>query len=93
MQDNNNPQLSYYLTHGISPVHQDISDLNLHLVRREKLYRKLGIPSIAFKNKRLLEIGPGGGFNSLAFFAWGANIDFVEANPIACDEIKKLMQD
>jgi len=37
MQDINNPQLSYYLTHGISPVHQDISDLKLHFARREKL--------------------------------------------------------
>lgn len=86
-----NPYISFYGRHGISPVHQDISDLRLHLMRREKLYRSLGLPTIAFSGKRIVEIGPGGGYNALAFFAWGAHVDFVEPNQKAQDELPKLL--
>ncbi|NJD01663.1 MAG: class I SAM-dependent methyltransferase [Ruminiclostridium sp.] len=84
--------ISFYGEHFISPVHQDISDLNLHLSRREKLYRMLGLPPVAFKGKTILEVGPGGGYNSLAFFVWGADMDFIEPNPKAQEEIPDLLR-
>jgi 2-polyprenyl-3-methyl-5-hydroxy-6-metoxy-1,4-benzoquinol methylase len=84
--------LSYYSKYGISPVHQDIKKFNQHMSRREKLYNTLGIPPILFSNRTVLEIGPGGGHNSLAFFNWGANVDFVEPNFVAQKEITTLLE-
>ncbi len=86
-----NPFISHYGKHNISPVRQDITDFNRHLLRREKLFRILGIPRILFSNRTILEVGPGGGYNSLAFFEWGANVDFVEPNPKAHEELPDLL--
>lgn len=63
-----NDYLEYYGKHHISPVKQDIKDLERHYERRRKLYRQCGIPVIAFRNAEILEVGPGGGYNTLAFF-------------------------
>ena len=57
----NNLFVDFYGKHNISPVHQDIGDFDLHLLRRAKLYRQLGMPIILYKNAYILEIGPGGG--------------------------------
>lgn len=76
-----NSYLEYYGEHNISPVHQNISNIEIHFERRRKLYRQCGIPMSAFKNAEILEVGPGGGYNTLAFFQWGcAHVDLVEAN-------------
>lgn len=76
-----NNYLKFYGENHISPVRQDINDLKVHYLRREKLYRQCGIPVMAFRDKEILEIGPGGGYNSLAFFHWGSrHIDLVEPN-------------
>ncbi len=66
-----NDFIKYYGEKNISPVKQDISNLQLHCRRREKLYRQLGIPFIFFKNKHILEIGPGSGYNTLVLFLGG----------------------
>ncbi len=88
-----NPFISFYGEHNISPVHQNIENIREHLLRREKLYQKLGLASIAFKNKTILEIGPGGGYNSIVFFKWGAKVDFVEPNPKAQEELPVLLEE
>jgi SAM-dependent methyltransferase len=85
-----NPFIDFYGKYNISPVHQDLSNLKLHFSRRENLYRTLGIPAMTFGGKRLLEVGPGGGYNSLYFLASGAQVDLVEPNPKAQMEIKAL---
>jgi len=86
-----NDYLDFYGQHHISPVRQDISDMELHYERRKKLYRQCGIPIIAFKNAEILEVGPGGGYNTLAFFHWDAgHIDLVEANPKGIEDMKRL---
>lgn len=87
-----NPFIYFYGKHDISPVHQDISDFQLHLKRREKLYRLLGIAPIVFSGKKILEIGPGGGYNSLAFFQWQSSVDFIEPNPTAQRELFQLLK-
>ena len=56
-----NNYLKFYGENHISPVRQDINDLKVHYLRREKLYRQCGIPVMAFRDKEILEIGPGGG--------------------------------
>ena len=55
-----NDFLEFYGAHNISPVRQDINNLDMHYKRREKLYRQCGIPTIAFRDRNILEIGPGG---------------------------------
>lgn len=89
-KDKQNPFIAFYGKHRISPVHQDVRNFKLHLMRREKLYRLLGLPLAVFNDKTILEIGPGGGYNALAFFAWGANVDFVEPNLTAQEELPRL---
>lgn len=47
---------------------------------------------MAFNGRHVLEIGPGGGHNSLAFFHWNALVSFVEPNPKAQQELVELMR-
>ncbi|MCR5347414.1 MAG: methyltransferase domain-containing protein [Fretibacterium sp.] len=85
-----NEFLDYYGKYNISPVHQNIDDFNLHMTRRKKLYRQLGMPIKLFRDARVLEIGPGGGYNTLCFFQWGAkHIDLVEANKAGIDNMRE----
>jgi len=87
-----NPLIKFYRENNISPVHQSLDDFKAHLLRREKLYRSLGLPPIVFAERTILEIGPGGGHNALALFSWGGRVDFVEPNPRAQAEIPVLMK-
>lgn len=87
-----NPFVEFYGKNNISPVHQDLSNISLHLLRRENLYRILGIPPITFNNRYVLEVGPGGGYNSLFFFDKGAMVDFIEPNPKAQSELRELLK-
>jgi SAM-dependent methyltransferase len=57
--------IGFYRRHGISPVHQDISDLPRHFARRAALYRQLGILPAFVRGRSVVEVGPGSGFNSL----------------------------
>lgn len=88
-----NSFLKYYGEHQISPVVQDISDLALHYRKREKLYRQLGMPPVLFQNADILEVGPGSGYNTLAFFAWGGNMHLVEPNPTGIRDMKQLFHE
>lgn len=89
-----NKFIEYYGQHGISPVKQDITEINKHYARREKLYRQLGIPCIAFEGKRILEVGPGSGYNTLAlFFFGGGDLTLVEPNHTGVVEMKKLFSE
>ena len=86
----NNKYLEFYGEKGISPVKQDLSDINIHCAKREKLYRQLGIPCIAFEGKKILEVGPGSGYNTLAFLLWGGICTLIEPNSIGVSEMRKL---
>lgn len=85
--------LDFYLEEGISPVRQDISDLGKHLSRREALYRSMGLLPITFRDRRVLEVGPGSGDNSL-FIAtcMPSEYDLLEPNPVAVEDIKALYE-
>ena len=88
-----NDYLIYYGEKEISPVHQDISDIELHYERRRKLYRQLGIPLLAFRHASILEVGPGSGYNTLALFnmsTGGGHVDLVEANPQGICDMEAL---
>ncbi len=88
-----NEQLEYYQKHNISPEHQDIADIDVHYARRKKLYRQCGIPEIAFRDAEILEVGPGGGYNTLAFFHWNCrHVDLVEANAQGIKDMQVLFE-
>ncbi len=83
--------LDFYLEHGISPVHQDISNISTHIERRNSLYRYLGLASGYFNGKKILEVGPASGHNSLYIAASKpAVFDLLEPNPVAVKEIYEL---
>jgi len=84
-------ELTYYVDEGISPVHQDISDLKRHFEIRQNLYRMLGLPPGFFKGRRILEMAPGSGHNSLYLASREpASLDLVEPNPTAQRDIRNL---
>lgn len=60
-----NSFLSFYRKHNISPVKQDITDIRKHFNKRASLYRELGILKNFIENSDVLEVGPGGGYNSI----------------------------
>ncbi len=83
--------LGFYTAHGISPVRQDISDLDRHFQRREALYRHLGIPATLVRDRRVLEVGPGGGYNSLYTASLGpSRFLLVEGNPTGIGHMQEL---
>lgn len=85
--------LKFYEEHGISPVSQDIKDLDLHFHRRIGLYRTLGITPLLFKNRDVLEIAPGSGYNSIVTASFGpSRYDLVEPNRTGFDEMIGLFE-
>lgn len=86
-----NDQIKYYGERNISPERQNIDDIQLHYARRNKLYRQCGLPEMAFRNAEMMEVGPGGGYNTLAYFQWGCkHIDLIEGNPQGIRDMKML---
>jgi 2-polyprenyl-3-methyl-5-hydroxy-6-metoxy-1,4-benzoquinol methylase len=85
--------LKFYEKHGISPVSQDIGDIGLHFHRRIGLYRTLGITPLFFKNRDVLEVAPGSGYNSIVTASFGANCyDLVEPNIVGFSEMISLFE-
>jgi len=83
--------LDFYKRHQISPVRQDIRDLQAHFGRRTALYRHLGLLPTFLRGRTALEVGPGSGFNSLYTASLGlSRYVLVEANPRGVDDIRQL---
>jgi SAM-dependent methyltransferase len=83
--------VEFYRRHGISPVHQDISDLPKHFARRGALYRHLGILPAFVRGRSVVEVAPGSGFNSLHTASLGpSRYVLVEANPRGVSDMTAL---
>src|SRR6266481_6089335 len=86
--------LEFYQRHRISPVRQDIQDLQAHFARRAALYRHLGVLPGFLRGRTVLEFGPGSGFNSLYTASLlPSRYLLVEANPRGIDDIRQLFSD
>jgi SAM-dependent methyltransferase len=86
------PFVDYYSQHNISPVAQDISDLERHFERRGSLYRSLRIPPLYIRDRDVIEFGPGSGYNALYTQSLGPRrYLMVEANPRGLDETRALL--
>ncbi len=83
--------LEFYGKFKISPVRQDISNLEKHFQRRSALYRHLGILPSHVAGKRICEVGPGSGYNSIYTASLApAYYELVEGNPTGITQIRDL---
>ena len=84
-----NDYIEHYRQNAISPVKQDISDIKKHFYIRKKLYQALGLTNNDFEGKEILEIGPGGGYNTLYTASLKPKFyQLIEANEVGVKEIK-----
>jgi SAM-dependent methyltransferase len=84
--------VSYYTENKISPVAQDISDIELHFQRRDSLFRSLGVPPLFVQDRNVLEFGPGSGHNSLYTASLKpATYELVDANPTGLENTKSML--
>jgi 2-polyprenyl-3-methyl-5-hydroxy-6-metoxy-1,4-benzoquinol methylase len=85
------PFVDFYRQNGISPVSQDIADLQRHYERRASMYRLLGIPPAAVAGKCVLEFGPGSGHNAIATASFKPlHYRFVDGNPTGIARLRDL---
>lgn len=63
---NFNAFIDFYNKHNVIPVSQNIADVARFIFRRNYLYTTLGTPLSYFRNRSIIEFGPGGGFNAIA---------------------------
>ena len=86
------PYLDFYRRESISPVSQDISDLDRHFQRREALYRHLGIVPALIAGRSVVEFGPGSGHNACYTSALGpSRYVLVDGNPRGIEETRALL--
>ena len=65
-----NAFIDFYNQNNVIPVSQNIEKITEFIFRRNYLYSKLGTPLFYFKNRTVIEFGPGGGFNAIATSAY-----------------------
>ena len=83
--------LDFYGRHEISPVRQDLSDLEAHFARRAALYRQLGLPPRLVAGATVVEVGPGSGHNALHTASLEpARYLLVEGNPRGVGDMQVL---
>lgn len=83
--------VEFYESEQISPVAQDISDLQKHFNRRDALYRSLGLPAQFLRDRSVVEFGPGSGYNSLHTASYKPNrYLLVEGNRYGVESIQDL---
>ena len=81
--------VTFYLANQISPVSQDISDLEKHFQRRDSLFRSLGIPPSFVKGSSVIEFGPGSGHNAVFTASLSPGTYFlVDGNELGLKETK-----
>lgn len=80
--------LEFYQQHQIAPVLYNTSNMDHHLERRYFLYSRLGLPPVAFRNARVLEVAAGTGQNSLYIASlMPSELVLLEPNPTAIKHI------
>ncbi|WP_026841176.1 class I SAM-dependent methyltransferase [Citrifermentans bremense] len=83
-----NAFLAHYRQHKISPVRQNLDDLDRHFGRRLGLYRQLGILPPLVTGRRVIEVGPGSGHNALVTARLApSRYVLVEPNETGCQDI------
>jgi len=77
--------------HKISPVRLDMSNFDLHLDKREGLFRHLGIFPGLITVKRVLAFGSGSGFHSIHLVSVEPkSLTLVDGNPTGWEQVNDL---
>lgn len=79
----------------VNPSFRDISNSNIfdkQISNRKAILKELNLPSLLFKEKKLLEIGAGTGENSLYYAMMGADVTIVEPNELSCKRTEELFE-
>lgn len=92
MKNQDRAFVSFYSENNISPVSQDITDLEQHFQRRESLFITLGIiPSFVGKSS-VIEFGPGSGHNALYTASLAPSKYYlVDGNPLGVRQTKERL--
>tara|TARA_B100000963_G_scaffold361760_1_gene399331 strand:- start:14250 stop:15413 length:1164 start_codon:yes stop_codon:yes gene_type:complete len=86
------PFIDFYNKYDIIPT-SNKSNLNRQIFSRNFLYTNLGVPLKFFKDKRIIEFGPGGGWNAISTsFYKPREYCFVDASKKSIKEIKKKIK-
>ena len=84
--------VDFYSKNKISPVSQNIDDLDLHFQRRNSLFSNLGLPVSLLKDCDILEFGPGSGHNALYTISlMPKRYYLVDGNPKGLKDTEKLL--
>jgi SAM-dependent methyltransferase len=84
--------VDYYRGLGISPVRQDLTDLDQHFARRHALYHLLGVLPALVRGRDVLEFGPGSGDNALYTASLGPRrYVLVDANPTGLAHVRERL--
>lgn len=84
--------VAFYSKNNISPVTQDISDLNKHFQRRESLFRSLGLAPLLIEGRKILEFGPGSGHNAIYMASLSPSLyELVDGNPKGVQETRERL--
>jgi len=89
----NTSHADFYSKHNISPVSQNITDLEFHFRRRSSLFYSLGITPLLVTGSEVLEFGPGSGHNSI--YTASLLPDrylLVDGNPKGVYDTKKILE-
>lgn len=87
------PMLDFYRLNAICPVTQDISDYRRHVMRRDDLFRSLGIVPAFLRDRRVIEFGPGAGYNSLHLVRTRpAALTLVDGNDTSLRDLASLFE-
>jgi len=85
--------VDFYKKNNISPVSQDVSNLEKHFQRRSALIRSLGLPEFSIKGTSVIEFGPGSGHNALFTASLEPRLYYlVDGNTVGLESAKKLLK-
>lgn len=79
----------FYNHQNVLPVTQNLENIDEFVFRRNYLYTTLGIPLGTLNNKKIIEFGPGGGFNAVATAHFEPNLyTFVDASKKSLEQLR-----
>jgi 2-polyprenyl-3-methyl-5-hydroxy-6-metoxy-1,4-benzoquinol methylase len=88
------PFVDFYNRHRVLPVAQDLRDMNDFTYKRNFLYASLGVPLRSLAGRKIIEFGPGGGYNAVATMKYGPDLYvFVDASAASIDELNNKIRD
>jgi SAM-dependent methyltransferase len=92
LDDESRGFLDYYELHRVIPVSQAHVPIDTYRRQRLHLYRMLGLPPVAFRKARVLEIGPGTGSNAVFIDSLRpASLHLLDANPASIESIESRL--